>query len=250
MDLPAILARTAHRPWDLPRRPWVMLQSWHDLLFAHWPIEPSVMRALVPPQLELDLFERRAWVGVVPFRMSGVRLRGLPAVPGTHAFPELNVRTYVRHRGRAGVYFFSLDAASAVAVRAARAWYRLPYFHADMELQPIRGGISYHSRRTHRGAPPAQLDAEYAPAAQVHRSRPGTLESFLTERYALFTTRGDRVLAGDIHHEPWPLREARATFTTNTMARAAGVELPDEPPLLHYAERLDVVIWAPKRDDG
>src|SRR5262245_39187164 len=100
-----------HRPWKLPTRPWVMAQDWEDLLFAHWPVPVEVLRGLVPGGLELDTFERQAWIGIVPFRMSGVRLRAMPAVPRLSAFPELNVRTYVKAGGKAGVWFFSLDAA-------------------------------------------------------------------------------------------------------------------------------------------
>src|SRR5690606_20213232 len=104
----------AHRPWPPPAAPWVMAQRWQDLLFAHWPLPPAVLSALLPPALELDVYSGQGWLGVVPFRMSGVRLRLLPAVPWLSAFPELNVRTYVRLRDRGvekrGVYFFSLDA--------------------------------------------------------------------------------------------------------------------------------------------
>src|SRR4029434_453282 len=127
------LRSTSHRPWPLPRGPWIMAQTWHDLLFAHWPIPPEIMRALVPPQLTLDLFDGQCWLGIVPFWMSGVRGRGLPAIPGLSRFPELNVRTYVTLGKKPGVYFFSLDAANIPAVCAARTFYHLPYFYASMK---------------------------------------------------------------------------------------------------------------------
>src|SRR5882672_8440647 len=101
-----ILGETAHRPWPLPRGPWVMAQAWHDLLFAHWPISVERMRAAVPRGLELDTFDGRAWLGIVPFRMTGVRVRWTPSLPRISAFPELNVRTYVRCGDRPGVLFF------------------------------------------------------------------------------------------------------------------------------------------------
>src|SRR5437867_5100192 len=125
-----LLNQTSHRPWPLPSRPWVTTMRWHDLLFLHWPVRPEIIRPLIPNGLELDTFDGAAWIGVVPFRMTGVRLRWLPPLPGISAFPELNVRTYVRVRDRPGVYFFSLDAGSRTAVAMARAWFHLPYFHA------------------------------------------------------------------------------------------------------------------------
>jgi uncharacterized protein YqjF (DUF2071 family) len=241
------LAEVEHRPWPLPPRPWIMAQSWHDLLFAHWRVDAAALGALLPPGLALDTFAGEAWVGVVPFRMSGIRLRGLPAVPGTSAFPELNVRTYVTDGEHPGVWFFSLDAAHALAVRVARRWFHLPYFDARMRCDADGAGIDYASERTHRGAPPAALRARYRPTGEVSRASPGSLERWLTERYCLYARSPRGLLRGEIHHAPWPLQPAAAEIETNTMAAAVGIPLPDEPPLLHFARRIDVVCWAPVR---
>ena len=242
-----ILKTVAHRPWPIPQRPWIISFTWHDLLFAHWPVEPLAVRELIPRQLELDLFDGRAWVGVTPFRMSGVRLRWLPAVPGTSDFPEVNVRTYVRCGGRAGVYFFSLDAASWLACRLARAWYRLPYFHARMSIRSEDDSVRYESVRL-EGPRPAEFRARYRPVSAPRTAQPGSLEHWLTERYCLFTTDlHGRVFPGDIHHLPWPLQDAEAEIETNTLASAAGIRLPDAAPLLHFAKKLDVVVWRPER---
>jgi uncharacterized protein YqjF (DUF2071 family) len=127
-----ILQDTAHRPWPLPMGSWVMAQTWHDLLFAHWPVDTQRLRTLIPEPLEIDQFDGQAWLAVVPFRMSGIRLRWTPAVPWLSAFPELNVRTYVKSGGRPGVWFFSLDAGNALALAIARAWFHLPYYRARM----------------------------------------------------------------------------------------------------------------------
>lgn len=224
-----------------------MFQRWHDLLFAHWPIEPERMRALVPEALELDLFDGQAWLAVVPFRMSAIRLRGLPPVPGTSAFPELNVRTYVQAGGRRGVYFFSLDAANSLAVLVARTWFHLPYFNARMRVTDEADTLRYDSDRVHAGAPAAVLKVEYAPTGDVFRSAPGSLEEFLTERYCMFMTKAGTVQRGDIEHERWPLRHATARFERNTMAAASGFELPETQPHLLFARRLDVRIWAPQK---
>ncbi|RIK41377.1 MAG: hypothetical protein DCC57_18935, partial [Chloroflexi bacterium] len=175
MILRTILAETTHRPWPLPSQPWVMRQTWHDLLFAHWPIAVETLRALVPLPLEIDTFDGVGWVGVIPFRMSHVRLRYVPALPWLSAFPELNVRTYVRGPNpgdpKPGVYFFSLDAANPLAVAGARLGFRLPYYRAAMRLQETNGTIHYSSTRTHAGAPPAQFVARYGPTGGVYHSR-------------------------------------------------------------------------------
>jgi uncharacterized protein YqjF (DUF2071 family) len=225
--------------------------TWEDLLFAHWPVPAAALRPLVPPPLDLDTFDGSAWLGIVPFRMRGVRLRGLPAIPGTSAFPELNVRTYVTAEGKPGVWFFSLDAASRIAVRAARAWFHLPYFDARMESWRTGTEVAYSSRRTHRGAPPAEFAARYRPTADAYSPTRGSLEHFLTERYCLYAgdsanADGSRLWRGEIHHQKWPLQPAEAEIMRNTMTAPLALRLPDTPPLLHFARRLDVVAWPPQ----
>jgi uncharacterized protein YqjF (DUF2071 family) len=225
-----------------------MAMSWHDLLFAHWPVAVDALRPLVPAVLDVDVRDGVAWLGVVPFRMSGVRVRGLFALPGSGAFPELNVRTYVTFGGRPGVWFFSLDAASRMAVRTARSLFHLPYFDADMTCRADGDDVVYRSRRTHDGAPPAEFVARYGPAGATFRASPGSLDHWLTERYCLYAAKPDgSILRGEIHHAPWPLQPARATIDVNSQAAAAGVSLPETAPHLLFARRLDVVAWAPER---
>jgi uncharacterized protein YqjF (DUF2071 family) len=225
-----------------------MAQSWHDLLFAHWPVDSTALRPLIPPQLQIGTFEGQSWLAVVPFRMTGVRLRGTPALPWLSKFPELNVRTYVTLGGKPGVWFFSLDAGNPVAVAIARAWFHLPYFRARMTSAERQGWIHYQSERTHRGAPGGSLMGRYRPVGKVFSPRPETLEHFFTERYCLYTADAHgRIIRGEIHHPPWPLQVAEAEFTGNTMAQAAGVTLPAGKPLLHFSRRQDVVVWRPER---
>ena len=227
-----------------------MTQTWHDLLFAHWPIAETELRPLVPRELEIDMQDGQAWIGVVPFRMSGVRLRALPGIPGATAFPELNVRTYVKRGGRAGVWFFSLDATPRIAVAAARAWFHLPYFQARMRCDARGDAIEYASERTHRGAPAASWRGRYEPTGPVSRAPAGSLEHWLTERYCLFARAPDgRVWRGDIHHRPWPLQPARAVIERDTMTAALGLRVPPAAPHLLFARRLDVRIWRPQRVD-
>ena len=241
----AILSVTDHRPWPMPDEPWLMTQTWHDLLFAHWRVDLATLRVLVPQGLELDTFDDEAWLAVVPFFMTNVAPRGVPALPWLSAFPEINVRTYVRHRGRGGVFFFSLDATNPVAVRVARTLFQLPYFTAGMRVDTDDSGrVAYASRRTGRKGHDARFMATYAPHTDPEPPRPGTLEHFLTERYCLFTVdRRGRICSVDIHHPPWPLQAAEAEIRENTMAAAAGVTLPADTPLLHFSRRQDMVAW-------
>jgi uncharacterized protein YqjF (DUF2071 family) len=239
-----ILTQTAHRPWPMPDAPWLMTQTWHDLLFAHWPIDAGQLRSKVPAAFDLDLFEGQAWLAVVPFRMSNVAPRGVPSLPWISAFPELNLRTYVRVGERGGVYFFSLDATNPLAVAVARSLVHLPYFTAGMECVEQDGWIRYRSRRTASNAPPAEFAGRYRSASPPFAPVAGTLEHFLTERYCLFTTgRRGRPYTLDIHHPPWPLQLAMAEFEVNTMADASGLMLPSIAPLLHFSKRQDMVGW-------
>ena len=217
-----------------------MAQTWHDLLFAHWPIEPQVLRPLVPAELPLDTLDGGGWIGVVPFHMSRIHGRGLPPLPGLARFPELNVRTYVTFDGKPGVYFFSLDAANLPAVWAAHIFYRLPYFHARM-LAEMRGEwVAYDSRRYRASA---EFRGRYRPIRPVQLRDKGSLEHWLTERYCLYTVKAGRVHRAEIHHEQWPLQDAEAEIETNTVASAAGTALPETAPLLHFARKLEVLIW-------
>src|ERR1700751_476165 len=160
---PALRA-VKHRPWALPAGPWVMVQTWHDLLFMHWPIPVDVVRTLVPRNLTLDTWEGSCWVGVVPVWMSGGRIRTCPPIPGSSRFPELNVRTYVTYGGKAGVYFFSLDAASRLAVWAARRFFHLPYFYAQMKAERNGEDVVYHSIRLDSGR---EFRGSYGPIGPV-----------------------------------------------------------------------------------
>lgn len=289
----APIPASAHRPWPAPARPWAMAMTWEDVLFLHWPVPPEALAGFIPPPLRLDTFDGQAWLGVVPFRMSGIHLRGLPPIPGTAAFPEINVRTYaVAPDGRTGVWFFSLDATSRLAVRAARVWFGLPYFDARIRIEPVaasragaaadarivipaneagsavgageavneggesdvgdagadslgdRAAYRFTSTRTHRGAPPAAFAGTYRSTGPVAPAARGTLDHWLTERYALFAVdRRGRVGCGEIHHKPWPLQPATANVAANTMAEPIGLVLPAPAPLAHFARRLDVVAW-------
>lgn len=239
-----------------------MVMRWLDLLFAHWPVDPEALSPLVPEGLELDTFDGTAWLGVVPFRMTDVRPPWCPPLPWVSAFAELNVRTYVRAKaerrptpsedaaaGKPGVWFFSLDAASRLAVRVARWTFHLPYFDARMRVESTDGWIRYESRRTHRGVPPGAFRACYRPVGEPYFSEPGSLDHWLTERYCLYSQdRCGRLYRGNIHHLPWPLQRAEAEIQEDTLTAPLGspgeeLDRRDHEPLLHFARRLDVVAW-------
>jgi len=244
----AILEDTAHRPWPMPHGPWVMTQTWNDLLFAHWPVDAAAVRERVPASFELDLFDGHAWLGVVPFHMTNVAPRFVPALPWVSAFPELNVRTYVRVGDKPGVFFFSLDAGNPVAVGAAKTLLNLPYYTADMTVTPGET-IRYKSRRL--SEPHPQFHGTYRGLGDRRPPARGTLEHFLTERYCLYAVDHKfHAYRLDIHHPPWPLESAEAEITVNTMADAAGIRLPAMAPLLHFARRQDMVCWAPQTVGG
>ena len=243
-----VLGRTEHRPYPLPKGTWALGMSWRDLLFMHWPVRADSLRPLVPPALKLDTFDGSAWLGVVPFRMTGVRPRFVPPFPGLSHFPEINLRTYVTAGGIPGIWFFSLDAHNPLAVRLARATFHLPYFDARMSCRASDDGILYRSARTHRGAPPAEFAARYGPSGHRFESSPGTLENFLTERYCLYAADGrGNVRRGDVHHHLWPLQPAEVEVEKLAMTGQIGVTLPETDPLLHFSERLDVLAWLPRR---
>jgi uncharacterized protein YqjF (DUF2071 family) len=241
------LSQLEHRPWPLPAKPWRWRQSWHYLLFAHWPIPAAVLRPLVPAGIAVQEFSGTSWIGLVPFRMSGVMRRGLPDLPWVSAFPELNVRIYVERDGRPGVWFLSLDAANPLAVWAARRFFHLPYYRAQMSLTgDEQAGFRYTSRRAG-----AEFAGTYRPTGAVYHAAPGTLEHWLTERYCLYARAPDGSLwRNDVHHAPWPLQPAEADITRNTMFASHGLTPGAVPPLLHFSRRIDVVVWGGKRVDG
>jgi hypothetical protein len=207
----------------------------------------DVLQLLVPPEVQVQQFDGTSWVGLVPFRMEGIAPRGVPDLPWLSAFPELNLRLYVDVGGKPGVWFLSLDAGNPLAVWAARRLFHLPYFHSRMRLDTQGdGAVSYRSFRLRR---PRGLEfhASYGPIAAPARAAPGTLEHWLTERYCLYamSPRGE-LFRSEVHHQPWPLQAAQGEIIRNDLLLPHGIEFSGQP-LLHFARRLDVVVWSPRR---
>ena len=232
-----------------------MSQRWNELLFADWPVGVDQVTRALPDGVEVDTYDGRAWLGVVPFTMDRVRTRITAersiAIPGASAFPELNLRTYVRSRrtGRRGVYFFSLDAGSLLAVIGARTLFHLPYFLASMRHgKDADGRMRYESRRLLTSGD-VEFRARYSGDGQPRRSEAGSLAHFLTERYCLYTQHGRETMVGDIHHLPWSLETGEAEIERNGLPAAHGLKLPPTAPVLHFSRVLEVFVWSLRRDE-
>lgn len=239
MDLVALRKRPPGWP--------VLHQRWSQLVFMHWAYTPDAIRPLLPASIELDLFEGTAWVSLVAFTVSRMRPTLLPPIPLLSDARQINVRTYVRREGVPGLWFFSLDATSPLAVRAARMAYKLPYHDARMEASARSGSVSFRATRSKGGAP-ASFEAEWRTGDERPSPQPGTLDSFLLDRYLLYAVGRRHWLSARIHHRPWPLRHAMLVRLATTMLQAEGVPPADDAPLLHaQAYPFDVDIWAPQR---
>jgi uncharacterized protein YqjF (DUF2071 family) len=228
MPHPALLA-TDHRPWPLPDRSWALTMDWEDLLFLHWRVPGDSLQPHLPAGVEVETFDGTAWLGVVPFRMARTRLRGLPRVPTAHAFPELNVRTYVRCAGRSGVWFFSLDAHSRLAVAGARAAFLLPYRYARMHCARRADEVVFASERRDPAGPPARFAARWRATGEHRTAAPGTLEHWLAERYCMFVGDRGRVRCGEIAHAPWHLAPAAVELGACAVTQQLGLDLSGPP---------------------
>lgn len=231
-----------HRQWALPNKRWNMKQTWSELLLANYPIKLDVLRKLVPESLLLDSFDGMGWIGVVPFQMSEVGLRGLPPIPGTDRFPELNVRTYVTLDGKPGVYFFNLDAANRIAVWTAKTFYHLPYQHADMKLQQNGATIHFESKRKREND--AQLICSYHPISEPFTAEKGSFDEWMAERYCFYTVNKKGLpLRCEILHQPWQLQHAAAEFNHNTILSKQGIIVESDQPILHFSKKIEVRAW-------
>src|SRR5262245_243326 len=233
----------AQRPPDRPAG----FQRWRHLLFLHWEVPVDALKALVPAELDIDTFEGRAYIGLVPFTMRDVSPWWSPSVPGVSNFHELNVRTYVHKNGELpGVWFFSLDAASSIAVIAARAGWHLPYHRASMELDLAEPLVEYRSQRRWPGPKPADFSLKYRIGESIGHAAPDTFEHFLVERYLLFAKTGDGLSLGQVHHAPYPLQRADVSELSESMVSALGLPAPNGPPHVLYSPGVDVDVFTLK----
>lgn len=227
-----------------------MRQNWHHLLFLHWEISPNDLQGLLPAGLDLDTFEGKAFVGLIPFTMTGVRPVFTPPLPWASSFHEVNVRTYVHRGGRdPGVWFFSLDASSTLAVSTARGAYKLPYFYSEIEMRasddPLPSIDFQSDRNDSRGVMPAHSHILYRPLeGSVQAAAPGTLDFFLVERYVLYAVDENRQLhRARVHHQPYLLQPAEVSELEETLVWAAGIRRSQDAPIRHYARGVNVKVY-------
>lgn len=240
------------KPTKKPDEGAVMKQRWADLLFLHWAVDAPLLRAQLPAGLELDTFEGRAYIGIVPFTVTGARATWLPPLPLVSSFHEVNLRTYVRKRGGdPGVWFFALDASNPVVVQTARTLFKLPYRNAEIEMKvedpegraerDARRWITFTSRRVSGDRP--ELDVRYGPAGAPQPAAAGTLDHFLVERYVLYTESEGTLYRARVHHEPYPVQQAVVPHVRENFLPTIGLSRPERPPLAHYAKEVHVDVF-------
>lgn len=239
----------SHRPFPLEDFHWMMTEEWHHTLFAHWPVPASELRNHIPPELEIDTFDGLAWIGIVPFKVKKMRGRFTPAVPFLSSYIEVNLRTYVKYGGRAGVYFFSLDANHLLAVTGAKLIFGLPYKQARIDFS-VNDKIKIDSARVPAAGSSAKFSTIYQPVTDVFFAEEGALEYWLTERYCLWTRRGSRLFRGDIHHTKWELQKARAEIFQEELIPFVSQKYLRGEPILHYNKYKKAFFWPPKLEDG
>lgn len=235
--------RADHLPFPMPPRPHALRQSWLDLTFLHWEVEPEQLHPFLPAGLELDLFEERAYVGIIPFVMSGVRPRWAIPLPGVSRFPEFNIRLYVRHQDRPGVLFLTLEAQSRITCWFAPRFYGLPYRYSRGWVEADSDTHAWSTSRrdgTHGFAGCSKAEGE------IRTAVPGSLEHFLFERYALYTTHRNKLQIAYTHHIPWEFRDGRVDLTTNDLGMrfSLGLTSPLEPDLVHMSTGVEVRTWS------
>jgi uncharacterized protein len=254
----SLLYSVEHRPWLPPDSPWLFSQSWNDVLFLHFALEPSTLRRLVPEALTLELYDGVAWLTISCFSTSHLRPSGVPPLPRLSFFPQVMVRTCVTIEDKPGHFYFSVDAASLSAVWLARVFFRMPYWHAKIQVggatiqqrNTVTGQtIHFRSSRLHGPAAhngPATFQVAYAPEGEADRARRSSLDEFLTERYCVYAWNRGKLYRTEMHHQPWPLRRAGVEMQANSLADPLALVLPGIPDLCHFSRSHKLLTWAPE----
>lgn len=238
------LNSTTHRDLPSPNEPWLMTQKWNDLLFIHLPVSKSLLEAKLPVGLELDLFKGTAWISIIPFKISNMHLRKIPPLPFLNSFLEVNVRTYVKHNGIPGVYFFSLDANNLPAVIGARI-VSLPYFYAKMNMIKEKDTIYFDTIR--KASSTVIFEGSYKPISKAYYPEPSSLNHWLLERYFLWSFKNNSLFQGAIHHKQWKIQDAEVTIKKQNMLPDFQDDMLVGNPTFHYADVKRVLAWPIKK---
>ena len=218
-----------------PRRDWKWSQAWENVLFLHWPVEDGPLVGQLPAGLEIDRWEGSAWVSIVAFRLANVRLHGLPPIPLCTDFLEVNVRTYVRHRGEPGIYFLQMYGDGRIAVAAARLLTLLPYRYCPMQCR-LEGGAWHWRCGASSAGPAALLAGQFIAEGHSRRAEAGSLDEWLVERYAAFVPDGrGRLFRMEVEHPPWEIARVALQFSgAECVAEFLGAEAL-QAPLGHFS---------------
>ncbi len=235
--------RQDHLPFPMPKRSHSLIQEWRNLSFLHWEVEPEKLKQYIPEDVEIDYFNGKSYVGVIPFLMKNVRPRYLPSVPGISTFPEFNIRTYVKKNGKAGVLFLTLDAQSRVTCTYAPRAYGLPYNYAKCKLKIKEDFFEWESRRTKEGF---ELKGTCVAISEEMQAEPNTIENFLFERYSLYVKHKNTSKMAYTLHDPWKFKEGKATLSVNTLTESynLGIKNPLIPDLVHMSNGVYVHTWS------
>lgn len=234
--------QTAHRPWLIPSKPWVFRQSWVDLCFVHFEVPEQVLRSSLPPALEVDTFQGKAWIGLVPFGMQDVMIRPFPNLLYFSAFNEFNVRTYVIYQGKPGVYFFSLDCPNRVAIWIGNRFFKMPYLKSDIVRQMKEDKTYFYCKRRNSRK---VFEANYRPISDPLNYPKDSFEIWATERYCCYSRdKNDHCYRCEIQHLPWPLQKAEIEIIQNDIS---DFDLGEQHPSVLYSKKLEVIAWPLKK---
>ncbi|RAH14894.1 MAG: hypothetical protein CMB56_004315 [Methanobacteriota archaeon] len=235
--------RRDHLPFPMPKRPHSLVQQWRYLSFLHWEVDSEKLKAYIPEGLEIDFFNGKSYVGVIPFMMKNVRPRLLPSVPGISTFPEFNIRTYVTKNGKPGVLFLTLDAKSRITCFYAPRAYGLPYNYAKCQLKIEENYYSWKSKRSKNGY---ELEGSCIAVGEELQAKSGSLEEFLFERYSLYVEHKKSTRMAYTLHDPWKFRLAKAELKTNSFVESfnLGIKDPLTPDLVHISDGVYVHTWS------
>lgn len=242
-----LLSVHRHRPYPLPLWPWFAHQRWENVLFLHWPVSPRLLSTQIPPELELDVYDGTAWIGLVLFQVKDMHPRQLPALPWFRSYLQVNVRTYVTYNGRGGVYFFTLDVEKWPARAFGKMLYSLPFRKAKIKMEK-RGQDVYFVNRWEKKQWSEELVCTYTPVSSLFSPKASTLDDWLIERYCLWSKRKGKLLRTDIHHVKWKLQKAEANIYSNSMASFLPRTIFQQSPLIHYAAGQQALFWYPIED--